>query len=220
MSIGRLIIIGAGDFGREVLWTCSEIPNTDRVWQTVAGFLDDDVEGSSARMASYGVDVPVIATIRDYIPKPYDHFICAIGDPKAKLAVCELLRGRAAQFTNIIHPSVKVMSRTILGRGVLLCYHSWIGPDVHIGDFVTINSASSCGHAVVVEDGCTISAHCDSTGHGHLERGVFLGTHAAVLPRIRVGAFAKIAAGSVAFRNVKPGDVVVGVPAKSISPES
>lgn len=93
---------------------------------------------------------------------------------------------------------------------------SMLTVDIAIGDFVTINAYSSCGHDAVLEDGCTLSGHCDVTGHAHLEQGVFLGSHAAVMPGVHVGEFATVAAGSVAFRNVKARQTVIGVPAKAI----
>jgi sugar O-acyltransferase (sialic acid O-acetyltransferase NeuD family) len=212
----RLVIVGAGDFARELLCYCSDIPQGSRDWTEVAGFVDDRIDEASSRMKSYGIALPVLSTIANYSPDPRDLLICSIGDPKAKLQVCETLYSRKAHFTNLIHPSVKIMPGSSLGVGVVMSYMSWLGPNVRLGNFVTINSASSCGHDVVVEDGSTINAHCDITGHAYLERGAFLGSHASVIPGVRIGAFAKVGAGSVAYRNVKPGDTVVGVPAKVI----
>jgi acetyltransferase-like isoleucine patch superfamily enzyme len=54
------------------------------------------------------------------------------------------------------------------------------------------------------------------TGHAVLERGVFLGSHASITPGVRVGAFAVVGAGSVAFRNVRSGQTLLGVPGKSL----
>ena len=49
-----------------------------------------------------------------------------------------------------------------------------------------------------------------------LEEGVFLGTHAVIHPMIRVGAWSKIASGSVVNRNVPPNCLALGVPAKAV----
>jgi sugar O-acyltransferase (sialic acid O-acetyltransferase NeuD family) len=212
MLAKQLVIIGAGDFAREVLWTSSELPADQRPWRDVR-FIDDDLEAARTRLRRCAIDWPISA-ISEYTPHEDDLLICAIGNPASKLAVCEQLRQKGATFVNIIHPSVAVGPGTLLGTGVIITRFAVLTTGVRIGDFVTINSFSGCGHDAVVEDGCTISAHCDITGHAHLERGVFLGSHAAVMPGVRVGAFAKVAAGSVAFRNVKPGDTVIGVPAK------
>lgn len=209
----RLVIAGAGDFAREVLWACSDIPSGQREWQSVC-FIDDGVEAARSRMKQQHIDMPVISTIQDFLPAPQDLLVCAIGNPKAKLAVCERLKARGARFTNVIHPTAAIAPHSSIGEGVILMRFSIISVDVCVGNYVTINTYSGCGHDAVVEDGCTISAHCDITGHAHLERGVFLGSHAAVVPGVRIGSFATIGAGTVAFRDVKAGQTVLGVPAK------
>ncbi len=211
----RLVMLGAGDFAREVLWTCADIPRDQREWERVC-FIDDNVEAARVRMQRCEIDVPLIGTVQDFLPGKGDLLICTIGDSRSKLAACERLKARGGIFANVIHPSVALAPGVKLGQGVIVTRFSEISVDVQIGNFVTINSYSSCGHDAVVGDGCTISAHCDVTGHAHLERGVFLGSHAAVMPGVRVGAFATVAAGSVAFRSVKAGDTVIGVPAKAI----
>jgi serine acetyltransferase len=45
---------------------------------------------------------------------------------------------------------------------------------------------------------------------------VFIGTHAAVLPRIRIGRWATVGAGAVVTQDVPDFATVVGVPAKVI----
>ncbi len=165
-------------------------------------------------MTRYGLNLPVLSTIRDYRPEERDLFICAIGAPKAKLAACEMLQARGGRFTNVIHPTVPIGPRSKVGLGVVITRSALVSVDVSLGDFVTVNCYASFGHDAVVENGCTINAHCDITGHAHLERGVLLGSHAAIMPGVRIGAFAVVGAGSVAFRDVKPGRTVIGVPAK------
>jgi sugar O-acyltransferase (sialic acid O-acetyltransferase NeuD family) len=213
MLTSRLVIAGAGDFARELLWLCSSISSDLRQWESMC-FIDDDVELARSRMQQYQIDAPVIGKIDDFSPKAGDLLICAIGSPRTKLAVCEKLQAKGGKFTNIIHPTAAIGPRAQLGHGVIIAQSSLISVDVLIGNFVTINTSSGCGHDAVVGDGCTISAQCDITGHAHLERGVFLGSHATVLPRVRVGEFAVVGAGTVAFRDVKAGQTVIGVPAK------
>lgn len=211
----RLVLVGAGDFGREVLWTCSQLNKDQCRWERIC-FIDDNLEHARASMQKYQIDIPVIAPIVDFVPSETDLFLCTVGDPRTKLSICEGLRRKGGLFATIVHPSVSIASRSSLGKGVFIASFASISVDVTVGDFATINSYSGFGHNALLDEGCTISAHCDVTGHAHLERGVFLGSHAAVMPGVRVGAFATVAAGSVAFRNVKAGETVIGVPAKAI----
>lgn len=49
-----------------------------------------------------------------------------------------------------------------------------------------------------------------------LERGSFLGAHALVLPGVRVGTGAFVAAGAIVTKDVEPWTVVAGVPAQPL----
>jgi len=49
-----------------------------------------------------------------------------------------------------------------------------------------------------------------------VEDGADIGAGAVLLPGVRVGARAQVGAGSVVTKDVEPGDVVAGVPARSI----
>jgi sugar O-acyltransferase (sialic acid O-acetyltransferase NeuD family) len=211
----RLLIVGAGDFAREVLWCAEEIPAHRRDWD-IGGFLDDRPEEAQARMRDSGVSVPVLGKIGDYQPQVHDRFICAIGAPQTKLMVCETLAERGAVFVNLVHPTAAVGPRSHLGHGVIMWRYATVSTNVVIGNFVTLNCYASVGHDAVVEDGCTLSAHCDVTGHAHLGRGVFMGTHAAILPGARIGSFSTVGAGSIVLRRVAEGLTVLGVPAKPI----
>lgn len=211
----RLIIIGAGDFARELVWLASEIPAALRAWE-FAGFLDDDVPAATERMRRARIALPILGAVRQYEPRSDDVFACAIGSPGAKLDVCERMRDRGARFINLIHPSAAIGPGTTLGDGVIMCHHSLLTIDVRVGHFVTINVFSSAGHDAVIDDGCTISSHCDITGHAHLARGVFMGSHAVVAPGARVGELATVAAGSVVLRKVGAGRTAIGVPAKHL----
>ena len=210
-----MILLGAGDFAREVLWFASEVPAEQRDWD-VHGLLDDQPEVARERLLHYGVHVPVLGRIADYQPQAGDCFLPAIGSVQGKLKVCEMMRERGAAFTNLIHPLASVGSGTRLGKGIVLCRHSLITVNCCVGDYVTMLPYAVAGHDVVIEDGCTVATHCAVNGHAHLERGVFLGSHAVVLPSARVGAMATVGAGSVVLKRVPAGATVFGVPAKRI----
>jgi sugar O-acyltransferase (sialic acid O-acetyltransferase NeuD family) len=210
----RLILLGAGDFAREVIWLISEMAATPD-WR-FCGLLDDNPERAASILRSKGFEQRVLGTIIDYMPQSRDCFVCTIGNPKSKLAVTKRIAERGGQFVNLIHPAAAIGPGCTLGNGIIICRNAVITTNVSIGDHVHINLAATCGHDAVIGEGCTLSAHCDVTGHGILERGVFLGSHASITPSVRVGEFAVVGAGSVAFRNVPSGQTLLGVPGKSL----
>ena len=73
------------------------------------------------------------------------------------------------------------------------------------------------GHDTVLGPGTTLSGHCDVTGGAKLGRAVFLGSHASITPNVVVGDAARVGAGSIVIRRVRPGKSVFGVPATEIS---
>ena len=211
----RLLIVGAGGFGREILWTAEDVPADRRSWE-VGGFLDADVDGARRELAEKGVDLPVVASPADYRPRDGDLLVCALADPRAKLAVCEELRARGARFGSVLHPTALVHASAVLGEGLIMRHYSGISPNAVVGDFVTINFLAGTAHDTVVGDGCVFGPHSDVMGAAVLGRGVLLGSHAAVLPGARVGDFATVGAGSVVVRRVGPGTTVFGVPARRL----
>jgi len=117
---------------------------------------------------------------------------------------------------NLIHPTAAIGPRCTLGRGIIACRNVVVTTNVSLGDHVHLNVGSACGHDATIDDGCTFSGYCVAAGHAVLQRGAFLGTHASVMPGVRVGEFATLGAGSVAFREIPSGETWVGVPARAL----
>jgi sugar O-acyltransferase (sialic acid O-acetyltransferase NeuD family) len=208
----RLLIIGAGGFGREVLNYALDIPLQNRDWQ-VGGFLD----ANPGALSGYDCTVSILADPMHYQPKDDDCFICAVGNPGRKIQICDSLIKKGGNFITLIHPSTVIGQRCSIGQGCIICPGAIITTDVKIGDFVTVNAQASIGHDAVVGKGCTISGHVDITGFAVVGEGVFLGSHAVVLPKAKVGAFSIVGAGSVVLKKVKAKTTVMGVPAKQVS---
>lgn len=212
IKMKRLLIIGAGGFGREVLQWASDIPEHKRDW-AVEGFLD----ANPSALDSFDCGFSVSGDPFDYVPKEDDLFVCAIGNPAAKLRLCSSLKKRGAIFITLIHPTAIIGDRCSIGEGCIFCPGTIVTVDVVISDFVTVNVKSTIGHNAVIGTGCTLSGSVDITGYATLGEGVFLGSHAVVLPGAKIGDYAIIGAGSVVLKKVKPGATVMGVPAIQIA---
>ena len=209
--MNRLFIVGAGDFGREVLDWALAVPAAERDWE-VAGFLDSRPNALAGKAPAVGI----LGSPDKWTVEPSHRFVIAVGDPRAKMKYAELLKAKGAQFASVIHPTVTMGSDCRLGEGVILCPRALLTTGVVLGNHVTLNCHATVGHDAVIGDGSTLSAHCDVTGHAKLGRGVLMGTHACVLPGAVVGDFAVVGAGSVVLKRVPPFTTVMGVPAKQI----
>lgn len=107
-----------------------------------------------------------------------------------------------------------------------------IGEGSNIGDFTTIDTS----HDVVIGKEVALGPYDIIYTHDHdyktesfaawkggvitgkviIEDGAWVGARVTILPDVTIGKRAIIAAGSVVTKNVAPGDIVGGIPAKSL----
>lgn len=204
----RLIIIGAGGFGREVYnWILDG--GVGNGFSEIA-FIDRDLDA----LKGFENYPPVISTIDEYSPESGDRLVLAIASPKIKSFIHSLIANKGGEFVSVIHPTVKIATNVSLGQGVIFCPYVIISCDSKIGDFVHINTASTIAHDVSIGDRTTISGHCDVTGGAIVSEDCFLGSSSVVAPKVVVEPYSVIGAGSVVLRKVKAGSTVMGVPAK------
>jgi len=119
-----------------------------------------------------------------------------------------------------------------IGDDVSIGTGSGVGHHVTIGHGVRIHSRVSVAEFTILEDECWLGPNVvlvnakypRSPGvKNHLsspivERGARLGASVTVLPGVRIGAGSLVGAGSVVTRDVPPGVVVAGNPARFLKP--
>ena len=101
-----------------------------------------------------------------------------------------------------IHPGATIGRRLFIDHGFVV-----IGETAHIGDDVTIYQFVTLG-------GTDPTNGIPGKRHPTLADGVIIGSGAAILGPITVGAGARVGANAVVTRDVAPGATVVGIPAK------
>jgi serine O-acetyltransferase len=104
------------------------------------------------------------------------------------------------------------------------------GPDIHpaarmdAGIMLDHGAGIVIGETAVVEDDVSILQNVTLGGtgkthgdrHPKVRRGVMIGAGAKIIGNIEIGAFSKVAAGSVVLRDVPPRCTVAGVPAQIV----
>ncbi|MEX0331032.1 MAG: acetyltransferase [Puniceicoccaceae bacterium] len=209
----RLVIIGAGGFGREVLEWALESEAFGREWEP-AGFIDDRAD---ALQNSAGIGLPILGTTMAYEPRPDDIFIIGIGQPRLRAEMRQRFAERGAEFARVIHKSCTIGRRVHLEPGVILCPGTTLTCDIAIGANTALNLNCAVGHDAVIGEDCQISSFCDITGYVRLGDRVLMGSRATVIPGKSVGDDTTIGAGSVVVSNI-PGSVTVfGNPAKLLT---
>ena len=195
----RLIILGAGGFGRELLsWI-----RFYRLPFEFAGFLDNRQVGAD-----------IAGTINAHRPRADYWYISALGDSADREAVTASIESGGGRFANIVSPYATLASPLPPSAGVVVLGYASIGNDAVINRHALIQGFSVIGHEVTVGAYSTVSSFAFLGGGVRIGTSVTVHPHATVLPRVQVGDFAVVGAGSVVTRNVEPHTTVFGNPAK------
>ncbi|NCX98285.1 MAG: acetyltransferase [Planctomycetia bacterium] len=207
----RIIIVGAGGFGREVLqWARHAWP--EHVGKIV-GFLSDDPHALDGHAAT----LPILGSPADFEPRFGDGLVLAIGIRGVRRQVAERLAARGARFLTLIHPTAIVADTAVIGVGTVICPYAVVSDAVRLGRFVLVNYHASLGHDASAGDFAVLSPYATLGGNACIREDVFLGLHAAVGPHVTVGPRSAIAAGSAALRDAPDQCLVYGVPGRNVA---
>lgn len=127
-----------------------------------------------------------------------------------------------------------------IGQNCNIGDHAFVETGASVGDNVTIKNNVSIWEGVTIEDDCFLGPSVVFTNdrfprsqrmpdaapryqsrEGWLEetvveQGCSIGANAIILPGVRLGAYAMIAAGSIVSKDVPPHALMMGVPARQI----
>src|SRR6266853_3288048 len=147
MSPQNLIIINAGNFGREVYTWAAQAIQAGTPW-SIKGFLDDRPE----LLRSFRYDVPILGSVEAYEPTVNDLFICAIGEPPMKQRYCLLLEQKGACFATLIHPTTLIGRNVHIGAGCILGPFTQLSCDIRLGKHVAFGTHSNTAHDTEIGD--------------------------------------------------------------------
>jgi len=206
----EIVIVGAGGLGREVAWLIEDINRQGGAW-TLLGFVDDDATTHGRVINSYLVRGGV-----DWLKDKQLNVVLAIGNPLARKAVLEKLEGSLNTYPVLVHPTSVIAPSANLGAGVVICAGSIVNVDTKLCQHALLNPACTIGHDAVIEECCVLMPGVNLSGHVRLEPCVSVGTGAAIIQGITVGARTVIGAGAVVVRDLPPDCTAVGAPARPI----
>ena len=143
-------------------------------------------------------------------------FVVAIGGTHglARYNISNKLTNLNCTPVDAIHATAYVAQSVKHGKGSQVMARAVISELVSVGDYSIFNTSCVIDHECIIGNGVHIMGGAHLAGCVQVEDFVSIGTNATILPRIKIGTNAIIGAGAVVTKDVAPGLVVVGVPAK------
>jgi sugar O-acyltransferase (sialic acid O-acetyltransferase NeuD family) len=206
----KIVVIGAGGFGREVLWLLRDINNHAPAWDVV-GMLDDYADASQ-------IDgVPLLGKVQRFAEFEDCRFVIAFGSPESKASVVRehLAQLDTSRFATLVHPTAIVADSAVIGPGGIVCAYSVISINATLGAHVSVNISCTIGHDSVLGDFCSVMPGSNISGNVRLGQAVYMGTGAKIIHRVDVGDESTVGAGSVVIKSIEAKQTVFGNPARA-----
>ncbi len=213
-TMKKIVIICAGDFGRELTWLIEGINAAGPAYDII-GFLDDAPDKIGKTFNGYEClgKTDMLAELSE----KYD--VCAViatQDSRFRRKFAEENPG-FDKWETLIHPSANISRTSKLGKGCIVCANCNISVNTVIGDHCLFNLGVTIGHDCNIGDYASVMTGTVISGHVTVKPSSYFGTNSTVVPGISVGENSKIGAGSLVVRNVRDNVTVMGVPAKTVN---
>jgi sugar O-acyltransferase (sialic acid O-acetyltransferase NeuD family) len=206
----RLLIVGAGGFGREVLqWARDSWPDYA---SRIAGFLSDDPN----RLDGFSTGLTILGPVASYEKLSGDYLLLGMGVAYSRRMIAEILMARGAEFVTLVHPTAVVAESARMGRGSIICPGAIVSDSATLGECVLMNYHASLGHDASAGNFAVLSPYATLGGGATVGDDVFLGLHASVGPGRTVGARSKVSANSCVLSDTPSDSIIYGVPGRIV----
>ena len=208
-------LIGAGGFGREVM----PLLQSQAAAEVAAGsaeiyFVAEIVEGGPA------VNGVKICSLDSFLKLSGDrYFNIAIGDSSVRERIAIRCEAADAKPLSIKASNVIVLAENKVSDGGIFCPFSMVTSNAHIGRYFHANIYSYVAHDCEIGDFVTFAPGVKCNGNVRVEDHAYIGT-GAVLKQgttgnpLVIGRGATVGMGAVVTKDVAPGSVVIGNPAR------
>ena len=162
MNLKNIVIIGAGDLGKELVWLIEDI-NKVKPTYLILGFLDDDKEKLGKEFCWYKVlgDLDYLEELSRKTPL---YAVVAVKDGKSRKAIVERYKS-FDRWETIIHPRTSVAASSSIGEGSILFPNVTVSVDSKLGRFglyyiqSTISNDCRIGEFVSAMYGAAVLEH-------------------------------------------------------------
>ena len=202
-------IYGASGLGREVNIVARKINGIEHRWEKIV-YVDDNED----IVEVLGVPSYTFDKARELFPDL--EVSIAIGEPATREKIYNKVKAANVKLATLIHPGVYIDESTTIGEGVTICEGVTVTSCVVLEDNVYIHPHVVIGHDIHIGKHSTIGANVEIGGANVIGERVFIGFMAGTLQGLTIGDDVEVSAGSIVFRDIEPGMIVMGNPARVI----
>ncbi len=208
----RIIIFGAGGFGRETAQLIEDINLKKEDW-VIEGFVDDAPELKNKIVNGYKV-LGGAEYLNNYTDEVF--ITCPIGYANVKKKVIDKVSNSNVVFANLIHPSAIISGTVELGQGIIIQSNCVVTTNVRLGNHVHVNPQCGIAHDSIIGDYTSLFWNVNVSGNVKIGEGCVLGSKSVIIQGKSIGNWSTIGSGSNVINDIPSNCTAVGNPAKPI----
>lgn len=200
----RLVVVGAGGHGREVValartagWEVAGVVSADPPDVGVLARLGVDWLGEPDALERLGLPVAL-----------------GIGYPEVRRRVAAEVLAAGVDVVTLVHPTAVLGPDVQLDEGALVQAGAHLTTNVRLGLHTHVGVGAVVSHDCRLGDFVTLAPRVALSGDVNLADGVFCGVGSVIVPGCSIGVGTTIAAGAVVVGDVPAGVTAKGVPAR------
>lgn len=207
-------VYGKSGFGREVMPIVAEQFRNER--EALQIFLDDDKNEDCVN----GYNVWTFEELHSHLSTK-KRAVIAIADGKVRRQLAKKCEAADIECVSIVANNHVRMDNCVIGKGAIFCPYTTLTSNIAIGIHFHCNIYSYVAHDCIIGDYVTFAPGVKCNGNVTIGDDVYIGT-GAILKQgtpdkpLTVGAGAIVGMGAVVTKDVAPGSVVVGNPARPL----
>ncbi|HEY7838603.1 MAG TPA: NeuD/PglB/VioB family sugar acetyltransferase [Terriglobales bacterium] len=206
----QVVGVGSGGHAKVLLDALRSRPDL-----VIVGLTDANRDRIGVRV----LGVPVLgsdALLVDLRAAAVTHAFLGIGPAVLRQRLFEQVSALGFTLMAVVHPSATVAADVECPPALVVLAQAVIGPGTRLGVNVIVNTAASIDHDCIVGAHVHVAPGARLGGGVAVGAGAHVGLGACVREGIRIGAGALVGAGAVVVRDVAPGIVVAGNPARPL----